>query len=96
MDFKNSVVDNNERNPYQGLRLLFSTGDQVDALRVAGMVKDGARLDPLEKIIVMLYASSGGYRGHPYHSRLYRRTDSRGLFSLRQHHNQGELQPLCR
>lgn len=80
MDFKNSVVDNNERNPYQGLRLLFSTGDQVDTLRVAGMVKDGARLDPLEKIIVMLYASSEDTAVTRTIPDYIARTDSRGLF----------------
>lgn len=80
MDFKNSVADNNERNPYPGLRLLFSTGDQIDTLRVAGMVKTAARLDPQEKIIVMLYAShedSAVTRTVPDY---IARTDSRGLY----------------
>ncbi|MFW5773724.1 MAG: Ig-like domain-containing protein, partial [Tangfeifania sp.] len=38
LDFKNSVVDNNERNPLENLRFSFSTGDVYDSLRVAGKV----------------------------------------------------------
>ncbi len=80
LDFKNSVADNNERNPYPGLRLLFSTGDEIDTLRVAGMVKDAAHLDPMEKVIVMLHASqkdSAITRTTPDY---IARTDARGLF----------------
>ena len=55
LDFKNSVVDNNERNPYIGLRMTFSTGGTIDTLRVAGMVKNAFTLDPIGKMVVMLY-----------------------------------------
>ncbi len=36
LDFKNSIVDNNERNAYENLRFVFSTCDRLDTLRVAG------------------------------------------------------------
>ena len=38
LDFKNSIVDNNEQNPLKNLRFSFSTGPEYDSLRVAGRV----------------------------------------------------------
>ncbi len=55
LDFKNSVVDNNERNEYENLRFSFSTGDVYDSLRVAGRVIDAFNLEPKENVLVMLY-----------------------------------------
>ena len=80
LDFKNSVTDNNENNPYMGLRLLFSTGSRLDTLRVAGMVKNATNLDPQEKMWVLLYSNSNDtavYRTKPDY---ISRTDSRGIF----------------
>jgi hypothetical protein len=57
LDFKNSVVDNNERNPLEGLRFSFSTGDVFDSLRVAGRVINGFDLEPLEETLVMLHSN---------------------------------------
>ena len=56
-DFKNSIVDNNERNPLEGLRFSFSTGDVYDSLRVAGRVTDGFNLEPIEETLVMLHSN---------------------------------------
>jgi hypothetical protein len=80
MDFKNSVVDNNENNPYKGLRLLFSTGSTIDTLRVAGVVKDAEKLDTQEKIVVALYNNlldTAVTRSRPDY---VARTDSRGVY----------------
>jgi hypothetical protein len=80
LDFKNSVVDNNENNPYVGLRLLFSTGSEIDTLRVAGMIKDAEKLEPKEKIMVMLYSNlhdTAVYRSNPDY---IARTNPKGLF----------------
>lgn len=80
LDFKNSVVDNNEQNPYLGLRMLFSTGAAIDTLRVAGMVKDAFKLEPLEKMMVMLYSNledTAVMRTRPDY---IARTDHRGLY----------------
>ncbi len=80
MDFKNSVVDNNERNPLKGLRLIFSTGPVVDTLRLAGIVKKAENLEPQEKILVMLYSNlndTAVYRTKPDY---IARTDNRGLY----------------
>jgi hypothetical protein len=80
LDFKNSVVDNNENNPFVGLRLLFSTGSSVDTLRVAGVVKFAENLEPQEKVMVMLYSNlndTAVIRSKPDY---VARTDPRGLF----------------
>jgi hypothetical protein len=80
MDFKNSVVDNNENNPYVGLRMIFSTGSTVDTLRVAGMVRNAENLEPLEKVLAILYNNlndTAVFRTKPDY---LARTDARGLF----------------
>lgn len=55
LDFKNSVADNNERNPYENLRFVFSTGDKLDSLRVAGKVTNAFNMEPLENVLIMLH-----------------------------------------
>lgn len=80
LDFKNSVVDNNERNPYNNLRMIFSTGDALDTLRVAGVVKNGFNLEPQEKMVVMLHSNlhdSSVVKNIPDY---IARTDTRGLY----------------
>jgi len=57
LDFKNSVVDNNEKNPLEGLRFSFSTGDVHDSLRVAGMALNSFNLEPVEETLVMLHSN---------------------------------------
>ena len=39
LDFKDGIVDNNERNKYKNLRLAFSTGPTLDTLRIVGFVR---------------------------------------------------------
>lgn len=80
LDFKNSVADNNENNPFLGLRMLFSTGSDLDTMRVAGMVKDAFNLEPKEKTLVMLYSNlhdTAVFRSNPDY---IARTNSKGLF----------------
>lgn len=80
IDFKNSVVDNNERNPLKGLRLIFSTGSVVDTLRLAGVVKNAENFEPKEKILVMLYNNLNDTAVSRTRPDYVARTDNRGLF----------------
>ncbi len=80
LDFKNSVVDNNERNPYLNLRMTFSTGDQLDTLRVAGSVKDGFNLEPAEKFLVMLHSNLHDSAFSRLVPDYIARTDEKGLY----------------
>jgi len=80
IDFKNSIEDNNERNPYKSLRFLFSTGDVYDSLRVAGMVKDAGNLEPLNKALVMLYRNLNDTAVYKLRPDYIARTDEKGIF----------------
>jgi uncharacterized protein (DUF2141 family) len=54
-NFGESIVDNNESNPYPFYRYVFSTGDYIDSLEVNGMIIDAFDKNPEEFVSVMLY-----------------------------------------
>ncbi|MFV0346563.1 MAG: Ig-like domain-containing protein [Bacteroidales bacterium] len=58
MDFRNTLVDNNENNPYENFRFRFSTGEIVDTGRCAGYVKDAASLGDMENVLLMFYTDT--------------------------------------
>ncbi len=82
LDFKNSIADNNEKNPYKNMRFSFSTGDVYDSLRVAGRVMNAFNLEPVEKSLVMLHRNlhdSAVFRVKPSY---IAKTDDTGLFMI--------------
>ncbi len=82
LDFKNSIVDNNEQNPLPNLRFSFSTGDVYDSLRVAGRVMNAFNLEPIEKGLVLLQKNlhdSAVFRVRPDY---IAKTDEKGLFMI--------------
>jgi uncharacterized protein (DUF2141 family) len=60
-NFGNSIVDNNEENPYPYFRYVFSTGPTIDSLSVQGMVIDAYEREPDTYISVMLYEADSSY-----------------------------------
>jgi uncharacterized protein (DUF2141 family) len=54
-NFGNSIVDNNEENPFSYFRYVFSTGDYIDSLTVKGHVIDALKRNPDNFISVALY-----------------------------------------
>jgi uncharacterized protein (DUF2141 family) len=54
-NFGESIVDNNESNPYPYYRYVFSTGSYIDSLQVNGRVEDALNQKPEEFVSVMLY-----------------------------------------
>ena len=54
-NFGESIVDNNEGNPYPYYRYVFSTGDYIDSLSVNGHIYDALKRVPEEFVSVMLY-----------------------------------------
>lgn len=54
-NFGESIVDNNEENPYPYYRYVFSTGDYIDSLSVKGVVMDSKLKKPDTFVSVMLY-----------------------------------------
>lgn len=82
LDFKNSVVDNNEKNPLENLRFSFSTGEVYDSLRVAGRVINAFNLEPVEKALVMLHKNlhdSAVFKVIPDY---IAKTDENGVFMI--------------
>lgn len=60
-NFGQSIVDNNEGNPYPFYRYVFSTGDYIDSLTVKGNILDAEKLKPEEFVSVMLYEKDSSY-----------------------------------
>ncbi|MCY1720595.1 Ig-like domain-containing protein [Prolixibacteraceae bacterium Z1-6] len=82
LDFKNSIVDNNEKNPLENLRFTFSTGDVLDSLRVAGRVMNAFNLEPIGKGLVLLHSNlhdSAVFRVRPDY---IAKTDIEGMFMM--------------
>ncbi len=60
-NFGESIVDNNEGNPYPYYRYVFSTGATIDSLSVKGVVEDALLEEPDTYISVMLYDIDSTY-----------------------------------
>ncbi|MDA3880436.1 MAG: Ig-like domain-containing protein [Prolixibacteraceae bacterium] len=56
IDFKDGIKDYNEGNVLEGFRMLFSTYDQIDTLRISGYLVDAFKHEPVEKATVTLYS----------------------------------------
>lgn len=61
INFGKSIVDNNEGNPYDYFKYVFSTGDYIDSLMISGTVKDASLKAPQEPITIMLYEVDTAY-----------------------------------
>lgn len=85
LDFGSSIVDNNESNKLDGYSFVFSTGDQIDSLMMAGQVIDAATQDTLIGAFINYFdarADSSRLDSLMYLSRAEAvfRTDSSGYF----------------
>ncbi|MEM5563647.1 Ig-like domain-containing protein [Psychroserpens sp. AS72] len=60
-NFGQSIVDNNEENPYDYYRYVFSTGDYIDSLSVKGQILDAENRSPEDFVSVMLYEKDSTY-----------------------------------
>jgi len=54
-NFGSSIQDNNEGNPYQQFKYIFSTGTYIDSLSLQGIIKDAYKKDVDNFVSVMLY-----------------------------------------
>lgn len=54
-NFGQSIVDNNEGNPFSYYKYVFSTGDYIDSLSVKGTIFDAEKRIPETFVSVMLY-----------------------------------------
>lgn len=58
INFGNSIVDLNEKNPLKDFRFSFSTGNSIDTLRVSGYLVNAEDLNPVSGVIVGIYAEN--------------------------------------
>jgi uncharacterized protein (DUF2141 family) len=54
-NFGQSIEDNNEGNPYNQFKYVFSTGSYIDSLKVVGTIKDALNKKEDSYVSVMLY-----------------------------------------
>lgn len=55
LNFGQSIADNNEGNPIDQFKYVFSTGDQIDSLTLGGSVKDAHEKEVESFISILLY-----------------------------------------
>ncbi|MEO8253664.1 MAG: Ig-like domain-containing protein [Flavobacterium sp.] len=60
-NFGQSVTDNNEGNPLNQFKYVFSTGDYIDSLSLSGKIKYSYEKEPESFISVMLYEVNDTY-----------------------------------
>lgn len=53
--FGSSIVDNNEGNPLNGFRYVFSTGPEVDSMYMSGYVVDAFKKDSIAKAVLFFF-----------------------------------------
>ncbi|AOW08529.1 Ig-like domain-containing protein [Flavobacterium gilvum] len=58
LNFGQSIADNNEGNPYNQFKYVFSTGDYIDSLAIGGRVKDSYDKDVPSFVSIMLYEAN--------------------------------------
>lgn len=84
IDFGNSIEDVNESNKLGNYSLSFSTGDDIDTLRISGMVLDAATLEPQQGMLVGVHpaeAPDSALRTLRFCRAT--KTDDRGRFTIR-------------
>jgi len=82
LDFKDGIVDNNERNKYKNLRLAFSTGPQLDTLRIVGFVRDAFTLEPAKNCYILLYKGTSDTLIHKSRPDFVGKTNAQGFFAV--------------
>ncbi len=60
-NFGQSIVDNNEENPFSYYKYVFSTGSYIDSLSIKGAIIDAEKREPDTFISVMLYEVDSTY-----------------------------------
>lgn len=58
LNFGQSIADNNEGNPYNQFKYVFSTGDYIDSLAIGGRVKDAFDKEAASFVSIMLYEAN--------------------------------------
>ncbi len=83
IDFTNSIVDNNEKNPLENFSFAFSTGETVDSLVISGVLLAADNLEPQQNVMVGLHSdlSDTAFTKLPFLRTT--KTNDRGRFWIR-------------
>lgn len=82
LSFFNGITDVTEKNPAENLKYVFSTGDYLDSMAIAGMVKNLMSNKPASKYLIGLYALTDTLDFFKTKPTYFTTTDEEGLFSL--------------
>ncbi|WP_203294578.1 Ig-like domain-containing protein [Luteirhabdus pelagi] len=86
INFGESIVDNNEENPFEYYKYVFSTGDYIDSLKLSGKVRDALLPNPEIPVTVMLYERNQAFNDSTIFNEkptyITTTTDSLGSFEL--------------
>ncbi len=82
LDFKDGIVDNNEKNKYKNLRMAFSTGPDLDTLRIVGFVRDAYTLEPSKSCYILLYKGTSDTLVHKSRPDYVGKTNFQGFFAI--------------
>lgn len=83
IDFSNSIQDNNEGNPLYNFAFAFSTGEQIDTMRVSGIVLDSHTLEPMQSVVVGLQDDLSDSAFFKTKLKRVALTNDRGQFTIR-------------
>lgn len=81
-NFRNTFKDMNERNPAKNIRLVFSTGNIIDSLKVSGKVINPLDKKPMMDISVGLYVYTDTLNPKKIKPYYFMKTDSSGKFNI--------------
>lgn len=83
IDFADAIEDNNESNQLQGFAYTFSTGEEIDTLRISGMVLDARNMEPQQAMIVGVTANNADSAFTKLPLLRVAKTDDQGRFTIR-------------
>lgn len=84
VDFGNAIEDVNEANKLGNYSLTFSTGEDIDSLRISGVVLDAATLEPQQGMLVGVHrAEAPDTALRTLRFERATKTDDRGRFTIR-------------
>ena len=82
INFGNAIVDLNEKNPLSNYVYAFSTGNEIDTLRISGTVINAEDLNPISGIIVGIYSETDDSVFYQKPFQRIGRTDENGRFQI--------------
>ncbi len=82
INFGEAVKDLTEKNPAEDLRFVFSTGDELDSLRLQGQIFDAFAGAPEPEVLVMLYENLADTVVRTERPFYFGKTDEKGKFRI--------------